>query len=165
MERHSDVVLIITKVKAQPDGYHSITPYLIVDGAVRALEFYRDVFGGKEMLRMPGPEGRVGHAEMMIGDSKIMLADEFPQMGAVAPKKGERLPVSLHLYVPDVDATVAKAIASGARLVSPVENRFYGDRSALLEDPFGHSWSVATHVEDVTPEELQRRAAALGKGP
>jgi PhnB protein len=152
-----------TKVKPVPDGYHSATPYLIVDGAAQALDFYHRAFGARERMRMPGPGGKVGHAEIAIGDSVIMLADEHPEMGARGPRAFGGSPVSLMIYVPDVDATIAAALAAGARLLRPVEDKFYGDRSGTIEDPFGHQWHVGTHTEDVPPEEMARRATALAK--
>lgn len=153
-----------TSIKSIPEGYHSVTPYLVVDGAAAAIAFYQSVFDAREALRMGAPGGRVGHAELIIGDSKIMLADEFPDMGARGPKSIGGSPVSLHLYVPDVDGVVARALAAGAKEVRPVKDQFYGDRSGTLEDPFGHLWHVATHVEDVPPDELERRAkAAMGQ--
>ena len=151
------------KVKPVPEGYHSVTPYLIIDGAAKALDFYTRVFGATERMRMPGAGGKVGHAEIGLGDSVIMLADEHPEMGARGPGALGGSPVSLVLYVDDVDATVKAAVAAGAKLLRPVENQFYGDRSGTIEDPFGHRWHVSTHVEDVPPDELQRRAAALAK--
>jgi PhnB protein len=152
------------KVKPIPEGYHSLTPYLIIDGAAKALDFYTRVFGARERMRMPSPGGKVGHAEISIGDSLIMLADEHPEMGARGPRSFGGSPVSLMLYVADVDATVKTAVAAGARLVRPVEDKFYGDRSGTIEDPFGHQWHVSTHVEDVPPDEMERRAAAaMGK--
>jgi PhnB protein len=151
------------KVKPIPDGYRAVTPYLIVQGAARAIDFYRQVFGARERLRMGGPDGKVGHAELEIGDSVVMLADEVPEMGARSPQSVGGTPVQLVIYVEDVDATVATAVSAGARLVRPVENQFYGDRAGSLLDPFGHSWFVATHVEDVPPDELERRAAAAMK--
>jgi PhnB protein len=151
------------KAKPIPDGYHRLTPYLIVDGAAKALEFYTRVFGASERMRMPGPGGRLGHAEISIGDSVIMLADEHPEMGARGPRALGGSPVSLVLYVEDVDATVKTAVAAGARVLRPVEDKFYGDRSGTIEDPFGHHWHVSTHQEDVPPEEMARRAAAMAK--
>ena len=154
----------MTKVKPIPDGYHNVTAYLIVDGAAKAIDFYKKVFGATEKMRMPGPGGKVGHAELTLGDSMIMLADEHPDMGHRAPHAYGGSAVSLLVYVPDVDATVKAAIAGGAKVVRPVENQFYGDRMGSIEDPFGHLWSVATHVEDVPPEEMAKRAAAaMGK--
>jgi PhnB protein len=148
------------KVKPVPEGYHTATPYLIVDGAARALDFYQRVFGATERMRMPGPGGKVGHAEIGIGDSVIMLADEHPEIGARGPRAYGGAAVSLHLYVPDVDAVVKKAVAAGATLLRPVEDKFYGDRMGTIEDPFGHHWHVSTHQEDVSPDEMARRAAA-----
>jgi PhnB protein len=149
----------MAQVKPIPDGYHNMTPYLIVDGAAKAIDFYKTVFGATEKMRMPSPGGKVGHAELTLGDSMIMLADEHPEMGARAPHAYGGSAVSLMLYVPDVDATVATAIAGGAKIVRKVENQFYGDRMGTIEDPFGHRWYVATHVEDVPPEEMAKRAA------
>ncbi|HKZ05212.1 MAG TPA: VOC family protein [Methylomirabilota bacterium] len=154
----------MAKVKPVPDGYPRVTPYLIVDGGVKALDFYKKVFGAKEKMRMPGPGGKIGHAEITIGASMIMLADEHPDMGARAPHAFGGAAVSLMVYVEDVDSTVKTALAEGAKLTRPVENQFYGDRLGTLQDPFGHQWHVATHVEDVPPDELARRAAAkMGK--
>ena len=150
-------------VKPVPAGYHAATPYLIVDGAAKALEFYKRAFDATERMRMPGPGGKIGHAEVSIGDSVIMLADEHPESGARGPHAYGGTPVSLHLYVPDVDATVKKAVAAGARLVNAVADKFYGDRMGTIEDPFGHHWHVSTHTEDVPPDEMARRAAALSK--
>jgi PhnB protein len=152
-----------SKVKPVPEGYHVVTPYLIVDGAAKALDFYKQVFGAKERMRMPGPGGKVGHAEINIGDSVIMLADEHPEMGARGPKSFGGSPTSIVVYVENVDATVKAAVGAGAKIVRPIEDKFYGDRSGTIEDPFGHHWHVSTHVEDVSPEELQRRAAAMAK--
>jgi PhnB protein len=152
------------EVKPIPDGYHSVTPYLIVGDGARALEFYKQAFGATELFRMDAPGGKIGHAEIKIGDSRVMLADEHPQMNARSPQTIGGSPVSLMLYVSDVDATVGKAVASGAKLTRPVANQFYGDRTGGIEDPFGHAWYIATHVEDVAPEELQKRAAAAHQG-
>ncbi len=149
------------EVKPVPEGYQRLQPYLIVDGAAKALDFYKRVFGATERMRMPGPGGKVGHAEISIGDSVIMLADEHPEMGARGPRAFGGSPVSLVLYVEDVDATVKAAVAEGARLLRPVEDKFYGDRSGTIEDPFGHQWHLSTHVEDVPPDEIERRAAAM----
>jgi PhnB protein len=141
-----------------------MTPYLIVDGAAQAIEFYKKVFGATEKMRMPSPGGKVGHAELTLGDSMIMLADEHPEMGARAPRAYGGAAVSLMVYVPNVDDTVKTASAAGAKIVRQVENQFYGDRMGTIEDPFGHRWYVATHVEDVPPEEMAKRAAAaMGK--
>ena len=148
------------KVKPIPEGYGTVTPYLIVDGAARAIEFYRQAFGAEETFRMEGPGGKVGHAEIKIGDSHVMLADEHPEMGARGPQSFGGSPISLVLYVEDVDATVSRAVEAGAKLTRPVANQFYGDRTGGVEDPFGHAWYVATHVEDVSEEEMKKRAAA-----
>jgi len=150
----------MSAVKPIPDGYNSVIPYLHIKGAAQALEFYKSAFGAKEVVRMPGPGGQVMHAELKIGDSMIMLSDEHPQMGALGPQSVGGTPVTLHLYVENVDAVVQKAVAAGATLDQPVKDQFYGDRSGLLTDPFGHKWHVATHVEDVSPEDLKVRAAA-----
>jgi PhnB protein len=152
-------------VKAIPEGYHAVTPYLIVDGAARAIEFYTRAFGARELFRMGAPGEKVGHAELQVGDSRIMLADEFPEMDARGPKSIGGTPVSLMIYVEDVDAVVPRAVAAGAKVVRPIQDQFYGDRSGNIEDPFGHKWTIATHKEDVSPEEMARRArAAQGQG-
>jgi PhnB protein len=143
-----------------PEGYHSVTPYLIVTGAASAIEFYKHAFGAKELMRIPHPDGRVGHAELQIGDSRIMLADEFPEMGARSPMTLGGTPVGIQLYVDDVDAVTRRALAAGAKTLRPVKDQFYGDRSGTLSDPFGHQWTISTHKEDVSLEEMQRRAAA-----
>jgi len=150
----------MAKVKPIPDGYHNLTPYLIVDGAAKAIDFYKKVFGATEKMRMPAPGGKVGHAELTLGDSMIMLADEHPEMDHRGPHAYKGAAVSLMVYVQDVDATVKTALASGAKVIRPVENQFYGDRMGTIEDPFGHQWYVATHVEDVPQGELAKRAAA-----
>ena len=142
-----------------PEGYPRVTPYLIVDGAAAAIDFYTSVLGATERMRMGGPEGKVGHAELEIGDSVIMLADEHPEMDAIGPKTVGGTPVSLHVYVEDADAVFGRAIEAGAEALRPVEDKFYGDRSGGFEDPFGHHWHVATHVEDVPPDEMSKRAA------
>jgi PhnB protein len=147
-------------VKPIPEGYHSVTPYLIVSNAGRALDFYKSAFGAKEMVRMEQPGGRIGHAEIQIGDSRVMLADEFPEMGAKSPDSLGGSPVGLMLYVQDVDSQFRQAIAAGAKEVRPVQDQFYGDRSGTLVDPFGHQWTLGTHKEDVSDEELKRRMAA-----
>jgi len=148
------------KTKPIPDGYHTATPYLIVNGAAQALEFYKKAFGATEMMRFPGPGGKIMHAEIKIGDSPIMLADEAPEMGARSPKTVGGTPVSLLLYVEDVDAWASRAVAAGAKVQRPVQDRFYGDRTGTFEDPFGHIWSIATHKEDVSLEEMKKRAAS-----
>jgi PhnB protein len=152
------------KVKPIPDGYHSLTPYLVFNGAAKAIEFYKQAFGATEVFRMEGPDGRVGHAEIKIGNSHVMLADEHPEMGARSPQSIGGSPISLMLYVEDVDAVVSQAVEAGAKVTRPVANQFYGDRTGGVEDPFGYAWYVATHVEDVPPEELQKRAAAAHGG-
>ena len=146
-------------VKPIPDGYPRVTPYLIVDGAGAAIDFYTSVLGATERMRMAAPEDRVGHAELEIGESVIMLADESPEMDARAPRTVGGTPVSLHVYVEDAAATFERAIEAGAKTLQPVEDKFYGDRSGSFEDPFGHRWHVATHVEDVPPDEMEKRAA------
>jgi PhnB protein len=151
------------QVKPIPDGYHTLTPYLIVSGAAKAIDFYKKVFGAAELFRLGGPGGKVGHAELKIGDSIVMLADEFPEMGARGPHSIGGSPVKILLYVENVDEIVTKAVAAGATLVRPVEDQFYGDRAGGVEDPFGHYWHVATHKEDVSPEEMERRRAAFAQ--
>jgi len=150
-------------VKAIPDGYRSVTPYLIVKGADRAIDFYKKVFGAVQRMRMDGPNGTVGHAEIEIDDSTIMLADEFPDMGLRSPQSLGGTGVSLHLYVKYVDACFNRAVAAGAKVLRPVEDQFYGDRSGTVEDPFGHVWTISTHKEDLSPEELQKRSEAFMK--
>ncbi|TMA80751.1 MAG: VOC family protein [Deltaproteobacteria bacterium] len=148
-------------VKPVPDGYPRLSPYLCVDGAAKAIEFYTSVFGAKERMRIPAPGGRIGHAELLVGDAVIMLADEHPEMQFVGPKKIGGTPVTLSLYVEKVDDVFARALRAGAKSVRPVADQFYGDRTGQFEDPFGHRWSVATHVEDVSPDEMAKRAAKL----
>jgi PhnB protein len=150
----------MSPVKPIPDGYPQITPYLIVDGADRAIDYYKQVFGFTERMRMDAPEGRIGHCELTIGDSMIMLADAFPEMGILAPPQAGGSPVTISVYVEDVDAVFDKAVQLGAKPLRPVENQFYGDRNGQLEDPFGHRWSVASHVEDVAPDEMAARVRA-----
>ena len=149
----------MTSVQPVPDGYHSVTPYLAVDGAADAIAFYKKAFGATEVMRMPGPGGKVGHAEIEIGGSRIMLADEYPDMNFRSPKAYGGSPVGLHLYVADVDAVARQAVAAGARELRPVKDQFYGDRSGSIEDPFGHVWHIATRKEDLSVDELKRRAA------
>lgn len=144
--------------KAIPEGYHSVTPYLIIDGAAKALDFYKKAFGATEVMRMEDPKGRIGHAEIKIGDSHVMLADEYPEMGYRGPSSLGGAGVSLMVYVDDVDATFRQALAAGAQELQPLKDQFYGDRSGTLKDPFGHVWTIATHVEDVPPAEMERRA-------
>lgn len=149
--------------KPIPEGYHAVTPYLVCADAERAIDFYKKVFGAEERMRIAAPGGKIGHAELVIGGSTIMLADEHPEMGARAPGAFGGSPVTLVLYVADVDATVARAVDSGARVQRPVEDKFYGDRMGTIVDPEGHVWHVATHIEDVPPDELLRRAAEAVK--
>lgn len=143
---------------AIPQGYHSITPYLICRGAAKAIDWYASALGAEELFRMPGPDGVIGHAEIKIGDSVVMLADEFPDMGARSPQSMGGSPVGLMLYVKDCDALVARAAAQGATVERAVQDQFYGDRSGSIVDPFGHKWTIATHVEDLTPEEMSQRS-------
>ena len=152
-----------SKPKPIPEGYHTATPYLIVKDAASAIEFYKKAFGATELMRHADPSGKIGHAEIQIGDSHIMLADEFPEMGFRSPQAYGGSPVSIYLYVEDVDATANRAVAAGAKLDRPVQDQFYGDRSGGVMDPFGHVWHIATHIEDVAPEELRKRAAAAGR--
>jgi PhnB protein len=152
-----------SNVRAIPEGYHSVTPYLILSGAADAIEFYKKAFGAAEVMRMPAPRGKVGHAEVEIGGSRIMLADEYPDMGYRGPKAIGGTPVTLHLYVEDVDAVARQAVAAGAKERRPVKDEFYGDRSGTFEDPFGHVWHIATHKEDLSPDEIRRRAGEAMK--
>jgi PhnB protein len=147
--------------KAIPDEYPRVTPYLIVDGAAAAIDFYTSILGAAERMRMAGPDGKVGHAELGIGESVIMLADEHLEMDARAPSAVGGTPVTLHVYVEDADDVFERAVQAGAKALQPVEDKFYGDRSGQFEDPFGHRWNVATHVEDVPPEEMSKRAAVM----
>lgn len=151
----------MSAVEPIPRGYPRVCPYLHVDGAAEAIEFYTTVFGATERLRLDGPGGRVGHAELELGDSVVMLADSHPEMGILGPRAVGGTPVVLSVYVGDVDGTIAHAVERGATVVRPVEDRFYGDRTGQIEDPFGHQWSVQTHVEDVPPDEMIRRAEAM----
>ncbi|MCC7077584.1 MAG: VOC family protein [Acidimicrobiia bacterium] len=153
----------MAEVKPIPDDYPRVMPYLCVDGAEDAIRFYTNVLGAAERMRLPMPGGTVGHAELVIGDSIVMLADEFPDMGNLGPRSIGGTPVSMMVFVEDADTTFAKAIENGAAEVSPVQDHFYGDRSGTFEDPWGHRWSVGTHVEDVAPEEMSRRMAAMGE--
>ena len=149
-----------SKVKAIPEGYYAVTPYLIVNDGARAIEFYKKAFGATELFRMAGPDGKIGHAEIKIGDSPIMLADEVPAMGHRSPHSLGGSPVSILLYVEDVDAVFDQAVAAGAKVARPVADQFYGDRTGGIEDPFGYRWFIATHKEDLTMDEVRRRAAA-----
>jgi len=152
-------------VKPIPDGYPQVIPSLAIDGAGAAIDFYCAVFDASVRLRMDTPDGKVGHAELQLGDSVIMLADEFPDIDFRGPKSVGGTPVTLGVYVPDVDAVFARALAAGAKQLRPLEDQFYGDRSGQFEDPFGHRWSVATHIEDVPPDEMMRRAEqAMSQG-
>jgi PhnB protein len=144
-------------VRAIPEGYHSITPGLTCKNTSQAIDFYKSVFGATEIMRMPGPDARIMHAELKIGDSRIMLADEFPGMSC-APTAGAMNPCALFLYLEDVDATFNRAVAAGARVDMPLSNQFWGDRYGKLTDPFGHQWGLAQHIEDVAPEEMKRRS-------
>jgi PhnB protein len=153
----------MANVKPIPEGYHSVTPYLIIKGAAEAIEFYKKAFGATELFRM-AHEGRIGHAEIKIGDSPIMLSDEYPEMGYAGPKALGGTPVSLMIYVEDADTVFNQAIKSGGTQLKPIQDQFYGDRSGTLTDPFGHIWTVSTHKEDVTPEEIDKRLAASGHG-
>lgn len=152
-------------VQPIPDGYPRVIPHLVVDRATAAIDFYTQVLGATERMRMDASGGKIGHAELELGDSLIMLADEFPEMGLQSPKTVGGTPVSVMVYVEDVDAVIARAVEGGATVTRPAENQFYGDRMGEFEDPFGHRWNVATHVEDVTPEDMAKRAAeAMGQG-
>lgn len=151
-------------VKAIPEGYHSVTPYLIIGGAADAIEFYKNAFGATELFRFPSPDGKVGHAEIKIGDSHVMLADEYPDMGYKGPKSIGGSSVSLMIYVDDVDTVFDRAVAAGGTAKEAVTDKFYGDRMGTVVDPFGHVWHVATHKEDVSVEEMQRRAKAAHGG-
>jgi PhnB protein len=150
----------MSTVKAVPEGYHSVLPYLQVRGAAKAIEFYREVFGAQEMLRMPQPDGRVGHAEIRVGDSIVMLADEFPERGIHGPGHYGGAPMTLMMYTEDCDAIYKKAIAAGAKSLREPADQFYGDRMAGIEDPFGFQWYIATHVRDVSEEEMKAAMAA-----
>ena len=154
----------MARAKPIPEGHQTVSPYLIVDGAARALDFYTKAFGAKELFRLTAPDGRLGHAEIRIGDSVVMLADVHAEMGAHDPRHFKGSPISLHVYVEDVDTTAKRVIAAGATVKRPVQDMFYGERSGTFEDPFGHTWHVSTHIEDLTPEEIGRRAAAQKKG-
>ena len=150
------------KVKPVPDGMHTVTPHLICAGADAAIEFYKKAFNAVEMVRLPGPQGRLMHACIRIGDSQLMLVDEMPEWGAFGPKSLKGSPVTIHLQVEDVDAFVARAVGAGAKITMPVDDMFWGDRYGKLEDPFGHHWSVATHIRDVSPDELQQAMQKMG---
>ncbi|WP_306359410.1 VOC family protein [Nocardia sp. CC227C] len=145
-----------------PEGYPVVSPALAIDGAAQAIDFYKRVFGAAERFRMPGPEGKVAHCELMFGDSVVMIGDPAPDMGFLDPKAVGGTPVNLYTYVEDADAAHAAALAAGAKELQAPETQFYGDRTAMFEDPWGHRWTVSTHVEDVSPEEMEKRMAALG---
>ncbi len=146
-------------VRPIPEGYHSITPYLVISGAAKAIDWYKQAFGAQQTLRMEDPTtGKIGHAELKIGDSYIMLADEYPDMGYRSPKTLGGAGISLLLYVKDVDGTVKQAVDAGAKLDRPLQDQFYGDRTGTIQDPFGHVWTIATHIEDVSPEEMLERS-------
>jgi PhnB protein len=149
------------KVQPIPEGYHDVTPYLSLRGAAAAIDFYKKAFGAKEIMRMPGPDGRIGHAEISIGASRVMLADEYEAMQFLGPQARGGSTVHLHVYVKDADAVIEKAVKAGAKIVRPAADQFYGDRLGTIEDPFGHVWHVATHVEDIAPKEMKRRAAEM----
>jgi PhnB protein len=151
------------KVKPVPDGYHSVTPYLVIKGAAAAIDYYKKAFGAIEMVRMPQPDGRIGHAEIKIGDVMVMLSDEFPERKIVGPATLGNTTVGLLLYVEDADATFQKAVGLGAKVETPMADQFYGDRNGTVRDPFGHKWTIATHREDVTPEEMKRRMTAMAE--
>jgi len=148
--------------KPIPEGYHAVTPYLMVRHGAKAIEFYVNAFGAVERNRLQDPSGKIHHAEITIGDSCVMLADEHPEIGALGPETVGGSPISIHLYVEDVDAVVSRAVAAGAQLTRPVADQFYGDRVGGVTDPFGHRWFIATHKEDLTPDQLRQRAAAAG---
>ena len=150
------------KAKPIPDGMHSVTPHLICAGAAAAIEFYKKAFNAVEEGRLPGPQGRIMHAMIRIEGSAVMLVDEMPEWGALGPKSLKGSPVTIHLYVADVDAFVAHAVGAGAKITMPLDNMFWGDRYCKLEDPFGHHWSVATHKRDVSPDEMQQAMRKMG---
>ncbi len=152
------------KVRYVPEGYHTATPYLIVNNGAAAIDFYKKAFGARELVRMPDPSGKkIGHAEIKIGDSPIMLADESPEMNARSPQTLGGSPITILLYVEDVDTFMKEAVRAGGKLERPIEDKFYGDRSGSLKDPFGHTWHISTHKEDVSPEEMKKRMAAMAK--
>lgn len=150
-------------VKYIPDGYHSITPYLIVKNAAKALDFYKTVFGSKEVMRMADPNGNIKHSEITIGNSKIMLADESPEVNALSPQTVGGSPVLIHLYVENVDKCIQRAVDNGSKLTRPIQDQFYGDRIGCITDPFGHIWGIATHTKDVSPEEMNKHFEEMKK--
>jgi PhnB protein len=151
------------KVSFIGKGYHSVTPYLSIRGAAKAIEFYKKALGAKEVMRMPGPKGDIFHAEIQVGDSRVMLADEYPDIEFLSPKSRGGTTVTLHVYVKDVDATMERAVAAGAKITQSVKDQFYGDRTGTMEDPFGHRWNLATHKEDLSAAEMRKRAAQAAK--
>ena len=148
--------------KPVPEGFRTVTPHLICNGASAAIDFYKKAFNAVELVRLPGPQGRLMHACIRIGDSHVMLVDEMPEWGALGPKSLKGSPVTIHLFVPDVDALVAQAVAAGATITMPIADMFWGDRYGKIEDPFGHQWSVATHQRDVSPDEMQKAMQQMG---
>jgi PhnB protein len=148
----------MNKVHYIPKGYNSVTPYLVIKGAAKAIDYYKNVFGATEVMRMDGPDGKIGHAELQIGDSRIMLADENQAMGNRSAESIGGSPVSLYVYLPDCDAVIKKAESKGGKVLKPAADQFYGDRSGFFQDPFGHLWGVATHKEDVSEAEMAERA-------
>jgi len=148
----------MSKVNYIPKGYNSVTPYLVIKGAAKAIDYYKNIFGATVLVRMDSPDGKVGHAELQIGDSRIMLADENLGMGNRSAESIGSSPVSLYVYLPDCDKVVEKAVAEGAKILKPVQDQFYGDRAGFIQDPFGHLWGVATHKEDVSEKEMAERA-------
>jgi PhnB protein len=150
------------QVKPVPEGMHTVTPHLVCGGAADAIAFYKKAFNAEEILRMPGPDGKLMHAMIRIGDSNVMLVDEFPQWGSTSPKTLKGTPVTIHLAVDNVDALFQRALDAGATVKMPVADMFWGDRYGVLEDPFGHHWSIATHIKDMSPEEMQKAMQALG---
>jgi uncharacterized glyoxalase superfamily protein PhnB len=151
----------MSQVKPIPDGMHSLTPHLICAGAADAIDFYKKAFNAIEQSRLPGPDGKLMHGSVKIGDSVLMLTDEFPEWGSFGPKSLKGSPVTIHLYVEDVDASVAQAVAAGAKVTMPVDDMFWGDRYGKVEDPFGHQWSIGTHTRDLTPEQIQEGMAQM----
>jgi PhnB protein len=155
--------MVTNKINSVPDGYHAITPYLVIRGAGQAIDYYKQAFGATEVMRIRQPDGRVGHAELKFGDAVVMLADEFPEINVVGPATLGNTTVGVLLYVENADATFDKAVSLGAKVRKPMADQIYGDRNGTLEDPFGHRWTVATHKEDVTPDEMKQRMAAVSR--
>lgn len=156
--------MTVSNLKNPPEGMHSLTPHLVCDNAAAAIEFYKSAFGAVETARLPGPDGKLMHAAVRIGDSTLMLVDEMPEWGAIGPKRLKGSPVTIHLYVPDVDATVAQAVKAGAKVTMAVADQFWGDRYGQLEDPFGHHWSVATPQRELSPEQIREAMATMDHG-